>query len=352
MIYINARFLTQPITGVQRFAIEISKQLKLILKDEIKFISPNNILHIELAKQLGVVVTGTLKGHLWEQISLPAYLKKVGNPLLINLCNTGPILYQNKIITLHDIAFHVYPETFSKSFVFTYKTLIPLLIKSSKHILTVSEFSKKEIQNFYTVKAEDISVVYNAVDNYFTSKQDENLKAKRYLLAVCSLNHRKNLIGILKAYSKITDKESNTKLFIVGDISSKSFKTLDLSPYLNSNVEILGRISDQELVKYYSNAIGFVYPSFYEGFGIPPLEAQTCGCPVLLSNASCFPEVFGNSALYCHPDSVDSIANSMIQLINNREIRERLINDGFKNTKRYSWNKSAMKLVEITRFHK
>src|SRR5215217_219081 len=102
-VVVNSRFLTQPLTGVQRFAIEISKALKRLYGEEIVFVSPQGILHVQVAQELKAVTTGRKGGHLWEQLELPAYLKSQGSPLLLNLANTGPVLYRNKICTIHDV---------------------------------------------------------------------------------------------------------------------------------------------------------------------------------------------------------------------------------------------------------
>ena len=151
MLTVNSRFLTQNITGVQRFAIEISKQLKKLLNSKIQFVAPKNIIHKDLAEELDVKVIGYNTGHLWEQIDLPLYLSSIGKPLLLNLSNTAPLFYKNKIVTIHDVAFKRFPQTYSFKFRMFYNLLIPIILKNSKHILTVSEFSKNEINKIYGI---------------------------------------------------------------------------------------------------------------------------------------------------------------------------------------------------------
>jgi glycosyltransferase involved in cell wall biosynthesis len=167
MLVVNSRFLTQNLTGVQRFAIEISFRLKELLKDEIVFVAPNNIIQKDVAEHLGVKVIGVHLGHIWEQWDLPKWLRKNGNPLLLNLCNMAPVMYKNKISTVHDIAFVRYPQTFSKQFLAVYRFMIPWIISSSKKVLTVSEFSKQEIIEKYGIEQNKILVVYNAVNKKF-----------------------------------------------------------------------------------------------------------------------------------------------------------------------------------------
>lgn len=349
MIIVNSRFLTQPITGVQRYAIEISLQLKKIFDGSIIFVAPHNIIQEELASKLEVKIIGKNVGHLWEQVDLPLFLKQNNSPLLLCLANTAPLFYKNKISTIHDVAFKVYPKTFSKKFLYSYLLIIPLIIKSSKHILTVSNFSKTEIQKYYHTEPENISVIYNAVNNEFTYINNENLNHIPYFLAVSSVNYRKNFYAVLKAFN-LFKKQSNSskyKLYIIGDMNSDSFKGLDLSAYKNNpDIVFCGRVTDKELINYYSNAIGFIYPSLYEGFGIPPLEAQACKCPVLSSDISPLIEVLEKSALYADPFNIEDIASKM-EMLKHEKLRDELISLGQENIKRFSWNKSANQLKEI-----
>jgi glycosyltransferase involved in cell wall biosynthesis len=126
---------------------------------------------------------------------------------------------------------------------------------------------------------------------------------------------------------------------------------VNVDKYLNNpNIKFLGRVSDNELVKYYSNAVGFLYPSLYEGFGIPPLEAQCCECPVLVSNISSLPEIFGDSALCCNPFSIDSIKDSILTLLDN-ETHQYLKAKGKQNIKRFSWEKSTNTVFNIIEKH-
>jgi glycosyltransferase involved in cell wall biosynthesis len=346
MATVNARFLTQQITGVQRYAIELSLRLRQ-LDPSIEFVCSKNIVQHEIFEQLNVKIIGKTTGHLWEQTDLPQYLRKNGGPLLLNLCNTAPVFYRNKIIVIHDVAFKVYPETYDKTFLCWYNFLTPNIIRTSRHIVTVSDFSKREIMRFYKAPETKISVVYNAVNDSFRPVYDPDLQRQDYFLAVSSLNYRKNLIATLDAFSIVSAKNKKVKLFLTGDLNTRGFAKIDISKYLhNPQIIILGRVSDEQLIRYYSNARGFLYPSLYEGFGIPPLEAQRCGCPVLVSAASCLPEVFGNSVLYCDPFSVDSITVNMLNLLD-ANIREALSNEGKQNVKRFSWQRSASTVLKI-----
>lgn len=346
-IIVNARFLTQSVTGVQRFAIEISKILKKYLQDDVIFVAPKGIIHPDIAAELNVKIIGTNTSHFWEQIDLRRFLMKNKSPILLNLCNTAPLFYSNNIITIHDIAFEVYPQTYSKKFLLVYKYLIPRLAHSAKKILTVSEFSKSEMMKFYHIPKDKIEIIYNAVDSKFQTINNENLKKERYFLTVSSLNYRKNLNLVLKAFDIFSKTERNAKLYIVGDLDNKSFSKCNLQESkLNENVVFLGRLSDEKLMEYYSNSLAFIYPSLYEGFGIPPLEAQRCRVPVIVSDIPCFHEIFGESVIYTHLQDFNQLIYKM-QFFLKDDIRLEQISKGIENESKYSWEKSGKKLLKL-----
>lgn len=338
--FINARFLTQPLTGVQRFSLEISKQLNLIRNDLIFLVHcKNEIIDQSLLNLFNIQEIKGGKGHYWEQVTLPCYLNSIGKPLLINLANTAPIFYINKISTLHDIIFIKYPKSYSWKFRSFYKILIPLILKTSKKVITVSNYSKEDICNYYKVDSKTINVVYNSYSEIFYS--DRLIEKKNYALAVSSPNLHKNFNSMIDAFlsSKI-----NLDLKIIGSLSN----VFDSPKYSSDErIDFLGRVSDKELVELYKNAKFFIFPSLYEGFGIPPLEAQACGCPVVSSNASSLPEVLSQSAYFFDPLNLKSISDALVKIDSDGELREELIQKGFINIQRFSWTKSATQLNEI-----
>ncbi|WP_103610081.1 glycosyltransferase family 4 protein [Campylobacter concisus] len=346
MLIVNARFLTQNITGVQRYAIEISKQLKIQLGNEVLFVSPKNIIHNKIAEELEVCVVGKNRGHIWEQFDLPIYLTKNKSPLLLNLANTAPICYGNNIVTLHDIAFERFSENFNWKFGIFYRLLIPRIAKKAIKIITVSEFSKQEICDFYKIPSQKIYVIYNAVSNIFNQKVKNY--SEKYVLAVSSLNYQKNFHSLIRAFNMLDD--NNIKLFLVGDIN-RNFADIGLLKDIqgNKNIVFKGRIDDDELISLYSNAVCFIYPSLYEGFGIPPLEAQACGCPVVCSNAASLPEVCGDSVIYFDPYSVKDMRDKILSVLNDEILQKELRTKGFNNIKRFSWKRSVEQVIEILR---
>ncbi|MGB9677868.1 MAG: glycosyltransferase family 4 protein, partial [Candidatus Ratteibacteria bacterium] len=341
--YIAARFLTQPITGVQRYGIELSKAIKKLNTEyneyNITFVAPKNVIHNEIAKFLNVKKIGSLKGQLWDQISLLNFLKSKGNPLIINFSNTLPVFYENKIVTIHDIIHLKYPVSYSyKKY---YEVVFPLILKHSKHIITVSEFSKKEISSYFGIDESKISIVYNGVDEKFKPKKLEN--QERYILGVSSIAYHKNFVSLVEAFWKLKTKD--IKLYIVGGLNEKIFgkDSKRILSYIenNNNIKFLGRVDDDKLVKLYSNATCFVYPSLYEGFGIPPLEAQACGCPLILSDIPVFREVYKDSVVYFNPLDIDDVANKVEEVLNDENLRTSLMQKGFENSQKYTWGNSA-----------
>ncbi len=345
MLYINARFLTQKITGTQRFAIEISKRIiKYLTSTQIEFLAPRNIINRKLAKSFNPKLFGIFKGHLWEQIDLPIYLRNTNDSLLLNLTNTGPLFYRNQIITIHDLAFLRYPQWFSKAFYSYYKFLIPKIAKNSKKIITVSEFSKKELITLLDIPEEKIEVVYNGVSELF--KYNPNQRKENFILAVSSLDPRKNFKRLILAFKELNLQDY--KLVIVGS-ENKIFRNSEIKTLIKQipNIEFTGYISDEKLIQLYQKATLFIYPSLYEGFGLPPLEAMACGTPVIVSNTASLPEICGSAAYYVNPYDKNDIAKGIKTLLENKRLQKDLVQKGLQHVKKFNWDKSAIKITNI-----
>lgn len=347
MIIINARFLTQNITGVQRYGIELCRALKS-LDNTIRFIAPKNICHHEIANELGVETCGILTGHLWEQFELPLYLKKHKNPLLLNLANAAPLMYKKKITNIHDIVFEHFPNSVSWKFRILYKLLIPRVIKTSLHVTTDSEFSKNDISNFYKIDKKHFTVVHLGTPKH--SEFDGINQKENMILAVGSIQPYKNLKNLIEAFLNI-QKKSNSKyiLKLVGGMNAKVFKNANIFETIMERKDIIftGYLSDDELKQTYKKAKIFVFPSLFEGFGLPPLEAMAFGCPVLASNAASIPEVCGEAALYFDPTNSKEMADKMLAILGDDELQQRMVALGYENIQKFTWESSARKMLEI-----
>ena len=341
-IYVNARFLTQKITGVQRYAIEIF--LELIKKNcNLVFLSPSGIIHKELEKIFKPKIIGVNRGVLWEQVDLPVFLWLKKSPLLISLGNVAPAMYKNVILCHHDISYIRYPESISKKASLWYKIISPFVIKRCRSLITVSEFSKKDISKYYGLEMQDIEVIYNSASHM---KRVEKKKGERekYFLMVSSINSHKNIDFVLQSFSD--PRLRSYKLKIVGG-GERFFRASGCINYENSNIEFIGRVSDEVLCQLYSDAYCFIFPSLYEGFGIPPLEAQLLGCPVISSCVASMPEVLGNSAVLFSPYNKEEFCEKLLQMDKDEELMDKLIQSGYENVKRFSWEKSAQNLNNI-----
>jgi glycosyltransferase involved in cell wall biosynthesis len=353
-IFINARFLTQGTTGVQRYALELVKEIdRLIGTGEIDsntyrftLLAPKKVKYEPELKHISLKKAGWFGGHLWEQLMLPFF--SFGG-LLVNLCNTGPILKTRQIVTLHDASVFVNKAFYSRAFRIWYKVLMTLLGKVSAKVLTVSQFSKQELIRYCKIDRDKIQVTYNGKEHLQSVRSNGSILAKHdlgkkpYLLAVSSMNPNKNFKSILQALQNLGDADFD--IVIAGGTNPRVFSDGNLS--LPGNVKYLGYISDEELKALYENATCFIFPSFYEGFGIPPLEAMSFGCPVIVSNTTSLPEVCGDAALYCDPYDPGSIAENIRNIMSNAGLRKQLEEKGLKRAEAFSWRTCAAQTYSI-----
>lgn len=340
--------MTQKITGVQRYAFEIVHALDKYLdhsldidKVEYILIAPKKVKHKIKLKHIKLVNKGCFNGQLWEQIELPLYVK---SNFLFNLGNCAPLIKKNQTVFFHDAATVRMPETFTTLFKLWYRIQYSVLGNRLEKLFTVSNFSKKEISCLFNININKFYVANCGIEHIFRVKKDNNIFVKcnikeNYVLAVSSLMPSKNFKLILKAAKLLP----NYNFIIVGGIDSNIFNVEDFK--VPSNVHFIGYVSDEELVALYSKAECFVYPSLYEGFGIPPLEAIANNCPCILSNIEVFKEIYGERVLYCEKDNPESLAE---QIKNKKElIKIKNINKDNFLINKYSWNKTLEKILKV-----
>lgn len=349
--FINGRFLTQKTSGVQRFAREIVKALDQHLasvggQDEWTLLAP---AEANLGLGLSNIKTqhiGTLSGHLWEQTQL-FYASRSGR--LVNLCNSGPMLHNRSLTVIHDAMIFRTPENFSRSYRAVHGTLGHILARRGT-IATVSEFSRRELAQ--TIGAVDVCVIPNSCEHMADIVADETvlerlgLARNEYLLFVGSPTPNKNINRAIEAIESMGKRAP--KFAIVGAAASSVFKENPQSdgfPRQDDRVVFTGRLSDEEIAALYGNAKALLFPSLYEGFGIPPLEAMFLGCPVLSSNIPPAREVCGDAALYFDPNVTAQIVQSIDRLGETPDLRSRMIDKGRERAAEFSWNKSARALL-------
>ncbi len=314
-LFINARFLTQPISGVQRYGIECSLQIKKLYPESV-FLAPHNILHKGIAAELGAQVVGSRVGHMWEQADLMLYMNRQGGTPLINLANTAPLFYRNNFITIHDLAFFHHPEWNSKVFSTWYNVLVPRLARRSKYIFTVSETVKSEIVGHYHIPPGKVGITYNGISRELAALAGGLGKGKeKIILSVGTFSLRKNQQSLVKAFLQSSVKETH-RLVLIGD-KNKVFAAsgLDEAELVKNNIAVLQHVSGDALAAMYSKAEVVVSLSEYEGFGIPVLEGLFFGCKALCSDIPVYRELYSGVAGFCSPRDVASISATLENLV-------------------------------------
>jgi len=340
-IYINGRFLIKNLTGIQRYAMEVLKSLDDIKSDEkIILLHPKNIIHSVNLKNIEVIELPFLNDNLWEQITLPLYLINKRNVKLLNMFNSAPILRPG-YIALHDIAFKTYSGHLTRNFVLWYSFLTFLNIKRYKHIFTQSEFSKNEICEVYKIDPNRVTPTYSAAEHLNNIIVDDNiikklnLEGKTFCFSLGSKSEHKNRRFVEECALKNPDI-----IFVIsGGINTKVLKNSEYNDREVSNLLVTGFITDNELASLYKNCSCFIFPSLYEGFGIPPLEAITLGCKkVLVTDLPVLKEVYGENVNY-----IDFSSNDRYNI---KDVLEKGKTSDITITKKYSWNKIAKIILD------
>lgn len=309
-IFINGKFLTRKATGVDRYAIEALRAIDNLLSDfphsKWVLLKPASDFQSSVTfKNIEIRTISPFKGTLWEQVTLP-WVARTGK--LINLCNSAPVCTRNHLVVIHDAATVKVPQAFSRGFRWWYRVMNTLNLILSKNIGTVSLFSKNEILENFKINR-NIIVLKEGADHLQTIEPDfsvieqHKLIDRPFLLAVGSASPHKNFKTLVQACELVQDNDFDC--VIVGGTDPVVFKSTEQLP---SWVKHVGYVSDSQLRALYQRAAYFVFPSIYEGYGIPPTEAMAEGCPVIASNSASIPEVCGNDAIYFSAENAVQLA--------------------------------------------
>lgn len=296
----------------------------------------------------------------WEICNEPLKLNKKYD-VVLNLHNGVGLPDSNseKIIsTIHDIIPSKIPDTVSPSYFKIYNENIIKIIERSNLIITVSNFSKEDISKNFSVNPNKIHVTYLSHSKIYKPINkdicknflNKNYKIDfKYILFVGNFSPRKNILGLIRAFSKICNENKTINLIIIG-VKGQSYET-----YLNECIKLkiknrvifTGFIKTSHLPYFYNNALCFIYPSIYEGFGLPPLESMACKTPVITSNLTSMPEILKDSALYINPYDLEDIYLKLNMLLNDNDLKNDLIKKGFEHSKNFSWEKTALNTLKI-----
>lgn len=251
---------------------------------------------------------------------------------------------QKRLLTVHDISFLYFKKFFSvKHLIWHWFQNFKKQILDSDFIFTVSNSTKKDLIEKFKIKEDNIGVLYPGINPIYQFKK-ELVEKKPYILYVGAVEPRKNLSNLIKAFNLLKEQKKfkDFKLIIVGFwgwLFQDVLKTYKNSPY-KKDIIFTGFLEEEEVLKLYHQAMVFVYPSYFEGFGFPPLEAQKCGLPVIVSEIEVFKETLKNSALFVKPDNFQEIYFALEAILDNNKLKESLIKKGLENSQRFYWQKT------------
>lgn len=347
-VYINGRFLTQPITGVQRYAVELLSAIDNLLDQPrygsrryvFSLLAPPNVRVLPAYKNITTKIVGRFTGHAWEQIDLPFFSR---DGMLVGFCNTGPMLRRRQMVTLCDASVYRVPQAFSRSFRWWYRILFATVGRRAQGLFTISKFSRDELASTCGLPPEKFVVTYPGVDHrcWNHSEVETNKRAfvsgRPFVLAVSSMSPHKNFHALVEAVSILGDTDFD--VIIAGGTNPTVFKNADMS--LPSSIKHVGYVSDDELAALYEQASCFIYPSLYEGFGLPPLESMSRGCPAIVASAGSLPEVCQDAVLYCDPRDPRDIAEKISRMMSDARLRADYRMRGVAHAKLYTWERCA-----------
>ena len=334
-IVVNARVTAMSMGGQQRYAAEVIKRL-----GDVEIVAPRQQLN-------------GAKGHLWEQSVLPW---RARGRVLWSPSTTGPVMMRRQVVTMHDVAFLDTPQYFSRSFRVFYAAITPLLARRAAHIGTVSNFSRDRIIACLGAPPERVSVFGGAVSDQFRPQPPESIAKTRaalnlplrYFLLQATSDRRKNLAGALRAWSEALPSLPDDLFLVVSGSLDRAHvfgKADDI--VAAPRVVQLGFVAEEHMAPLLAGAEAFLFPSLYEGFGLPIIEAMACATPVLTSAATATQEVADGKALLVDPTSIAHIARGVVELAQNAELRRRLAAEGPAHAAKFAWDDVARRYLDL-----
>ena len=364
-IGMDGRFLAEPSVGIGKYAANLIRSISScdLHNTYIIFVAQpiSNIMF--LSDRIKFVVLRAPNRSLWEQGVLPVALKRHHIDLYHCLGELGiPLLGKTvSVLTVLDIIPVLFQEFQSYRPNWVYKRILPRMIQKCQKVITISECSKNDIVNYLGVPADKVEVIYPGVEGFYRPIKDADRILKQlkkigldpgsYILYVGGLHPRKNLGALLEAFHGYLSKAKTRQIFlvIVGQTSPYGDEIANQAKALGIQQRVLftGHVDEEDLLYLYNGAKLFVYPSKYEGFGLPPLEAMACGCPVIVSKTSSLPEVVGEAGVYFNPEDKISLLEAMTQVLEKEALRTDLSERGLRRSSYFSWKKAAEKTLQV-----
>lgn len=349
-IAVNGRFLTQRTTGVQRFAAEITGALDRMAAEgafrPARLLAPSDA-DASAFPHLAAERFGRLRGQAWEQVELPA---RARGSVLVSLGNTAPLLAgRRQAVVIHDAGAFDTPGSYSKAFRTWYRALHAALPRCGARVLTVSEFSRMRIAQNLNIDPGRIGVLPEGGEHILRPPADtavlarHGLESGRFAFAVGTRAEHKGLGGLPEVVAALAAR--GMRMAVAGSTDPGVYR--NAADPSGAAVVALGRVTDAELRALYESALCLVFPSRYEGFGLPPLEAMACGCPVLAAAAGAVPEVCADAALWFDIDGPRRPADALHRLLTEPGLAEALRRRGLARAAGYSWHGAAERLLAL-----
>lgn len=349
-IGLNARALAvdQP-DGAVKVGLELHDRIAQCPEHDLVSFGPAGLDLSSKVVSTGYPTNSQAYGLLWERTVLPVVAAREGLDVL--LCpNANGFIHRTSlpvVIYIHDMnSFYGYS---SKLYSMYERAMLPLVAAKADHIITVSEFSKRELTKFLGTPPSKISVVYNGIDPEYLSEDDGSAfeLPEKYVLFVGSLNPRKNIDGVLRSFKRFSESHPEYKLVLIGPKNKAVFQSYSVP--LSDDVVLPGFVSQQQLQYAYTNASALLFPSHYEGFGIPPLEAMACGTPVVASDTSSLPEILQDAAAFAGPTDYEALADQLERIVTDEEYRSALIAKGSRRAQSFTWERSTREVLSVLR---
>jgi glycosyltransferase involved in cell wall biosynthesis len=360
---IDARLVYYRQAGTSRYCLQLMRALAGIDKEDqfVVFQSRRDPRQLVAQSNFQRWPLWTPSHHRLEQYLLSLELRFVPLDVLHSPDFIPPFRRRcRSIITIHDLAFLLYPQFLTKGSA-RYYGQIDQAVRHTDHIIAVSESTRRDIVRLLGVPEQMITVIHEAPRRFFHELPDVDVKARLqkrfglerdFLLFVGTIEPRKNVPTLLSAFQQVLDHyHAGVDLVLAGAPGWLTDEAYGLVGRLGlgERVHFLGRVSDEELVWLYNAARLLVLPSFYEGFGLPPLEAMACGVPVIVSNVSSLPEVVGDAGLLFDPTNVDELTVAIWRLLSDEPLRREMIEKGFRRVTCFSWERAATETLELYR---
>lgn len=345
--------LAEPRTGVEEYTYQLIKHLAMLEESRkhrfLLYLQHNKKFDFNLPNNFEIKVL-KWPGPMWTQLRFSAEMLLRQPDVLFAPLGVLPLVVpRNTVATLHGLEYEFYPKTYSWFNLKYLRRNSKHSLKKSRKIIAISENTKNDLVELYNVRLDKITVVHHGVDrsNYWNDSARNDHNQTPFILYLGRVETKKNIKGLIRAFSLLKEKYQVPHKLVLAGGKGYGFDEVLKSNFSNKQIVFTGYISEQEKWQLLKNADCFAFPSFYEGFGIPILEAQQAGCPVLTSNISSMPEVAGAGAVLVNPDNIEEIAAAMYKIISDEDSKNNLIRKGYQNVDRFSWQKCAQKTLQV-----